>query len=83
MAVSVSVIIRMYSRTPLIRTQVFFVFVFFLFLFFCFLSDWLGPSIKFVENFTELTCLEITGCGIRYSTVLWLVAHQIRRGRRV
>jgi hypothetical protein len=27
--------------------------------------------------------LEITGCGIKYSTVLWLLELQIRRGRRV
>ena len=35
--------------------------------------DRLGPSRKFVENSTKLTCLEITGYRIKYSTVLWLL----------
>jgi hypothetical protein len=42
--------------------------------------DWLGPSGKFVENSTKLTCLEITGYRIQYSTMLWLLELKIRRG---
>jgi hypothetical protein len=42
----------------------------------------LGLSGKFVENSTKLTCLEITGYRIKYSTVLWLIELQIRRGRK-
>jgi len=45
--------------------------------------DRLDSSGKFVENSTELTCLEITGYRITYSTVLWLLELQIRRGRKV
>jgi hypothetical protein len=45
--------------------------------------DRLGPSGKSVENFTELTCLEITGYGIKYRIVLRLLELQIRRGRKV
>jgi len=45
--------------------------------------DRLGPSGKFVENSAKLTCLEITGYRIKYSTVLWIVELQIRRGRTV
>ena len=45
--------------------------------------DRLGPSNKFVENSTKLTCLEITLCRIKYSTVLWLLVFQIRCGRNV
>jgi hypothetical protein len=33
----------------------------------------LSPSGKFVENFTKLCCLELTGYRIKYSTVLWLL----------
>ena len=43
----------------------------------------LGPSGKFVENSTKLTCLEITVYRIKYSTVLWLKELQIRRIRKV
>ena len=32
--------------------------------------DRLGSSGKFVGNSTKLTCLEITGCQIKYSIVL-------------
>jgi len=35
--------------------------------------DRFGPSRKFVENSTKLTCLEITGYRMKYSTVLWLL----------
>ena len=35
--------------------------------------DRLVSSGKFVENSTKLTCLEITGFRIEYSTVLWLL----------
>jgi len=45
--------------------------------------DLLGPSGEFVKNFTRLSCLEITGYRIQYSTVLWLAELQIRRGRKV
>ena len=38
---------------------------------------------EFVENSTKLTCLEITGYAIKYSTALWLPELQIRRGRKV
>jgi hypothetical protein len=46
-------------------------------------SSLLGPSGNFDENSTKLTCLEIAGYGIKYSTVLWLIELQIRRGRMV
>jgi len=36
----------------------------------------LCPSGKYVENSTKLTCLEITGNLIKYSTVLWLLELQ-------
>ena len=45
--------------------------------------DQLGPLGKFVENSTKLTCLEITGYQIKYSTVLWLLELQIRLGEKV
>jgi hypothetical protein len=45
--------------------------------------DLLGSSGKSVDNSTKLTCLEITGYRIKYSTVLWLPELQIRRGRMV
>jgi len=45
--------------------------------------DRLCPSGKFVENSTELTCLETTGYRIKYSTVLWLLELHIKRGRKV
>jgi len=32
-----------------------------------------GPSGKFVENPTKLTCLDITCYQIKYSAVLWLI----------
>ena len=44
--------------------------------------DHLGPSVKFVDNSIELTCLEITGYWLKYSTVLWLIELQIRCGER-
>jgi hypothetical protein len=43
----------------------------------------LGPSCKFVENYTKLTCLDVTCYWIKYSTVLRLLELQIRRGRKV
>jgi hypothetical protein len=46
-------------------------------------AERLGPSGKFVENSAKLTCLDITGYLIKYSTVLWLLEIQIRRGRKV
>ena len=63
-----------YNKTPFIRTLVIRIANY---------SDRLGPSGKFVENYTKLTCLEITGYRIKYSTVLWLLELQIRRGRKV
>jgi len=35
--------------------------------------DRFGLSGKSVENSTKLTCLEITGYRIKYSTVLWFL----------
>ena len=46
-------------------------------------TDRHGPSGKYVENSTKLTCLEIAGYRINYSTVLWLLELEIRRGRNV
>ena len=45
--------------------------------------DRLGPSAEVVENCTKLTCFEISCYRIKYSTVLWLLEFQIRRGRKV
>ena len=45
--------------------------------------DRLGPSRKYVENSTKLTCLDITGYRMKYSTMLWLLEFQIRSGRKV
>jgi len=53
-----------YNRTPLIRVLVVRIEKY---------PDRLGPSRKFVENSTKLTCLEITGYRIKYGTVLWLL----------
>ena len=50
-----------YSRTPLIRTLVTQSDNY---------PDRLGLSGKFVDKSTKLTYLEITGCRIKYSTVL-------------
>jgi hypothetical protein len=44
--------------------------------------DRLGPSSKFVENSTKLTCFEIAGYLIKYSTVLLILELQIRRGQK-
>jgi len=63
-----------YSRTPLIRKMVVRIANY---------PDRLGLSGKFVENSTKLTCLEITGNRIKYSTVPWLLELQISRGRKV
>jgi len=46
-------------------------------------SDWLASSGELVENSTKLTCLEIAGYRIKYSTVLEFPELQIRRGRKV
>jgi hypothetical protein len=67
-------IVNQYSRTPLIRTLVIRIPSY---------PDRLGPSHKFVENSTKLTCLEITGYRITYNTVLWLLELEIRPGRKV
>jgi len=45
--------------------------------------DRFGRSDKVVENSTILTCLETAGYRIKYSTALWLLELQIRRGRKV
>jgi hypothetical protein len=45
--------------------------------------DNLGPSGKFVENYTKLTCLEITGYQIKDSAVLWRLELQIRLVQKV
>jgi len=45
--------------------------------------DRLGPSGKFVENSTKLSCLEIIGYRIKHVTVLRLLELQIRRNRKV
>ena len=64
----------MYSVTPLIRKLIIRI---------PNNPDWLGPLRKFVEYSTKLTCLKISGYPIKYSTVLWLLELQIRRGRKV
>ena len=62
-----------YSRTPLIRKLAIRIANY---------PDRLGLSGKFVENFIKLNCVEITRYLIKYSTVLWLLELEIRRGRR-
>jgi len=64
----------MHSRTPLIRTPVIRIANF---------PNHLGPSGKFVENSAKLTRVDVTGYQMKYSTVLWLLELQIRRGRKV
>jgi hypothetical protein len=63
-----------YSRTPLIRTLVIRTANY---------PDRLGLSRKCVENSITLTCLEITGYRVLYSTVLWLLKFQISSGRKI
>jgi hypothetical protein len=63
-----------YNRTPLARTLVIRIANY---------PDRLGPSGKFVESSTKLTCLQIAGYYITYSPVLWLIEFKIRRGRKV
>ena len=63
-----------YSTTPFIRTLVTRISNY---------PDRLSNSFKFVENSTKLTCVEVTGCRIQYSAVLWLIELQIRCGRKV
>jgi len=63
-----------YSRTPLIWALVIRIANY---------PDWLGPSGRFVENSSKLTCLEVTGYRIKYSTLLWLLELQIRHGRKI
>jgi len=49
----------------------------------CWLS---GPAWTFIQlagNSTKLTCLEIAGYRIKYSTVLWILELQIRNGSKV
>ena len=67
-----------YSRTPLIRTLIVRIANY---------LERLWPSAKFAENSTQLTCLEIAGYQIKYttifSTMLRLLELQIRCGRKV
>jgi len=46
---------------------------------------WISLAVgrKFLENSTQITCLEITGYRIKESTVFWLLYLQIRRGRKL
>jgi hypothetical protein len=60
-----------YSRTSLIQTLV---------IWFASYPNQLVPLGKFVENSTKLTCLEIAGYQIKYSTVLWLLELQWSKG---
>jgi len=64
----------MYRRTPLIRMLVIRLTNY---------SDRRVLSGKFLENFAKVACLEIIGYLIKYSTVLWLLELQIRRGGKV
>ena len=63
-----------YRRTPLILTLVIRITNY---------RDRLGPSDNFVENNAKLISLEIAGCRIKYSRVLWILELDIRRGRKV
>ena len=63
-----------YRRTPLIRKLVIRT---------ANNPDRLGPSSKFGENYTKLTCLELTSYRIKYSSVLRLIELQISCGRKV
>jgi hypothetical protein len=58
-----------YSKTPLIRTLV--------------IRIGLAFQVYFSRILPKITCLEITGYGIKYSTVLRLLDLHIRRGRNV
>jgi hypothetical protein len=64
--------LRQYSRTPLIWTLVVRIPSY---------PDRLGPSGRFVEKCKKPICLEITGYRSKYTTLLWLLELQIRRGR--
>ena len=55
---------RVSKTTPLIRTLIIRIASY---------PALLEPSRKFVENSTKLTCLEITGYRVKYSTELWLL----------
>ena len=66
--------IYIYSTTPLIRNLVIRIANY---------PERFGVLDKCVENSKKLTCLEITGYRIKYSTVLWLLEIQIKRGREV
>jgi len=65
---------RKYSRTPLIRKLVMRIANY---------PDRLGSSSKFIKNSKILIYLEITGYRIKYSSLLWLLEFQIRRGGKV
>jgi hypothetical protein len=55
---------KIYSRTLIIRSLVIRI---------TNCPDRLDPTGKFVKHSTKLTCLEIAGYWIKYSTVLWLL----------
>ena len=57
------------NRTPLIRTLV--------------IRIGLALRANLSRILKKRTCLEITCCRIKYSTVLWLLELQIRRGRKI
>jgi len=57
-----------YSRTSLLQLLV---------IWFAIYLDRRFPLGKFVENSTKLTCLDIAGYQIKYSTVLWLLDLQL------
>ena len=63
-----------HSRTPVIWTVVIRIAIH---------PNRLDFSDKFVKNSTNLTCLDITGYVFKYSTVLWLLEFQFRRGREI
>ena len=70
-----SILIIEYSlldiRTPLIRTLAIRIVNY---------LDWPAPLGQFVENYTKLTCLEITGYRIKYRAVIGLLDLRTRRG---
>ena len=69
-----TVIFLKYSRPLIIRTMVIRIADY---------PDRFGPSGKFVENSTKISCLGINGYRIKYSTVSWLLELHIRHGPKV
>ena len=66
--------VKKYSRTLFIRTLVIRIANY---------PDQFGPSVKSVENSTQLTCPETTGYRIKYSAALWFTELQSKRGRKI